>query len=123
MNNFGADTAGIVQGSRIRDYMNDIPSNCEPAPIIHAYIDLNLQTLESAGLIEPIPVAERTKSEGSEPVAVRPAGVDVTISLVSHSKSKALSDETSSQLALERELAVQQVLVPPDTILPVWSYI
>lgn len=31
--------------------MGAIPQNCEPAPIIHAYVDLNLQTLASAGLI------------------------------------------------------------------------
>ena len=39
------------QGQNIREYMDAIPHNCEPAPIIHAYVDLNLQTLASAGLI------------------------------------------------------------------------
>ncbi len=31
--------------------MGAIPADCEPAPIIHAYVDLNVQTLASAGLI------------------------------------------------------------------------
>lgn len=39
------------QGQHIREYMDAIPHECEPAPIIHAYVDLNLQTLASAGLI------------------------------------------------------------------------
>lgn len=39
------------QGQNIREYMDAIPHDCEPAPIIHAYVDLNLQTLASAGLI------------------------------------------------------------------------
>lgn len=68
-----------LQGTRIRDYMGGIPSDCEPVPIIHAYVDLNLQTLESAGLI-----VSRTSSTGSNvQIAAYPpisGGVTATIS-------------------------------------------
>ncbi|KAK9814323.1 hypothetical protein WJX72_004049 [[Myrmecia] bisecta] len=42
-----------LKGHDIRRYMAAIPSATEPAPIIQAYVDLNLQTLQSAGLISP----------------------------------------------------------------------
>ena len=41
----------LLQGTEIKQHMAGIPHNHEPAPIIHAYVDLNLQTLHSAGLI------------------------------------------------------------------------
>ena len=44
-------SAACVQGAGIRQHMGAIPADCEPAPIIHAYVDLNVQTLASAGLI------------------------------------------------------------------------
>lgn len=52
------------QGQNIREYMDAIPHNCEPAPIIHAYVDLNLQTLASAGLIAGPSVALRKPPVG-----------------------------------------------------------
>lgn len=39
--------------------MRDIPQNCDPAPIIRIYVDLNLQTLHKAGVISgPVPVPD-----------------------------------------------------------------
>lgn len=36
--------------------MRDIPQQCDPAPIIRIYVDLNLQTLHKAGVISgPMP--------------------------------------------------------------------
>jgi hypothetical protein len=76
-----------VQGPRICDYMGAIPSNCEPVPIIHAYVDLNLQTLESAGLI-----VSRTSSTGSNvQLAAYPptsTGVTATISIANYPLGK-----------------------------------
>ncbi|KAK9862582.1 hypothetical protein WJX84_004375 [Apatococcus fuscideae] len=40
-----------VQGNAILHHMHVIPSNSRPAPIINAYVDLNLQTLRQAGLL------------------------------------------------------------------------
>ena len=54
----------LGQGQNIRGYMDAIPHNCEPAPIIHAYVDLNLQTLASAGLIAGPSFALRKPSMG-----------------------------------------------------------
>ena len=53
------DNAHNVQGLSIKDHMRAIPQNCDPAPIIRIYVDLNLQTLHKAGVItgpEPLPV-------------------------------------------------------------------
>lgn len=43
-----------LKGPAIKSHVTLIPPNTqsnEPAPIIHAYIDLNLQSLSSAGLV------------------------------------------------------------------------
>ena len=47
------------QGLEIKEHMRDIPQNCDPAPIIHIYVDLNLQTLYKAGVISgPVPLPD-----------------------------------------------------------------
>ena len=47
-----------MQGTEIKQHMAGIPHNHEPAPIIHAYVDLNLQTLHSAGVISGPPPSQ-----------------------------------------------------------------
>ena len=43
----------------IKEHMRDIPQSCDPAPIIRIYVDLNLQTLQKAGIISgPLPDAD-----------------------------------------------------------------
>lgn len=47
-----------MQGMEIKEYMRDIPQTSDPAPIIRIYVDLNLQTLQKAGVISgPMPDA------------------------------------------------------------------
>ena len=47
------------QGLEIKAHMRDIPQNCDPAPIIRIYVDLNLQTLHKAGVISgPLPLPD-----------------------------------------------------------------
>lgn len=94
-----------LQGSRIWDYMHGIPSACEPAPIINAYIELNLQTLESAGLLEPNKAAQ----ENSYGASARPSGVNVTITLQSQLKSAALEDAQCSRQQQQIDTSLQQV--------------
>lgn len=40
-----------AQGSDIRRYISNIPRDTEPPPIIHAYVDLNLNILKSHHII------------------------------------------------------------------------
>ena len=48
--------------------MRDIPHNCDPAPIIRIYVDLNLQTLHKAGVISgPPPLPEDAGPEPAPP--------------------------------------------------------
>ena len=48
-----------MQGLDIKQHMQDIPQNCDPAPIIRIYVDLNLQTLHKAGVISgPVPLLQ-----------------------------------------------------------------
>ena len=72
-----------LQGLDIKQHMRDIPQNCDPAPIICIYVDLNLQTLHKAGIIswpQPFPAGSvseagpnpssssmQTTSRGSSP--------------------------------------------------------
>jgi hypothetical protein len=55
----------VVQGHHILTFMQAIPQDSEPAPIIWSYADLNLQTLASAGLL---------KTRGPPPQAPSPVG-------------------------------------------------
>ncbi len=48
---FAKSSCDALQGDEIKTHMRVIPSDARPAPIINAYVDLNLQTLRSAGLI------------------------------------------------------------------------
>ena len=41
----------MVQGTSIRSYMTAIPYDTEPPPIIHAYVDLNLNILKTHNII------------------------------------------------------------------------
>lgn len=99
-----------MQGTRIWDYTHGIPNACEPTPIINAYIELNLQTLESAGLLEPIKAAQ---GHGYGACA-RPPGVDVTFTVQSQLNSEALTDAQSSKHQMD--IVVQQV-----TLLLIWK--
>lgn len=48
--------------------MRDIPQNCDPAPIIRIYVDLNLQTLHKAGVISgPQPLPQEAGPEPAPP--------------------------------------------------------
>lgn len=61
------------QGAGIRQYMGAIPADCEPAPIIHAYVDLNVQTLASAGLIAAPARAPDSHADGARQQVAAPA--------------------------------------------------
>ena len=65
-----------LQGLVIKEHMRDIPQNCDPAPIICIYVDLNLQTLHKAGVISgPVPVPAGAPQEAALPPAM--SGVQV----------------------------------------------
>lgn len=50
--------------------MRDIPQDCDPAPIIRIYVDLNLQTLHKAGVISgPVPALPVEPQEAALPPA------------------------------------------------------
>lgn len=57
-----------LQGLGIKEHMQDIPQNCDPAPIIRIYVDLNLQTLHKAGVISgPQPLPQEAGPEPAPP--------------------------------------------------------
>lgn len=57
-----------LQGLEIKEHMRDIPQNCDPAPIIRIYVDLNLQTLHKAGVISgPQPLPSEAGPEPAPP--------------------------------------------------------
>lgn len=59
-----------LQGLVIKEHMRDIPHNCDPAPIIRIYVDLNLQTLHKAGVISgPVPMPAGAPQEAALPPA------------------------------------------------------
>ena len=62
-----------MQGHHIISYMQAIPQDTEPAPIIWSYVDLNLQTLGSARLLKthapPPPLHLPSPSSSAAPVA------------------------------------------------------
>ena len=41
-----------MQGDGVRDLLSNIPRNVDPKPMIHVYIDLNLETLHTTGFFE-----------------------------------------------------------------------
>ena len=58
----------------IKEHMQDIPQNCDPAPIIRIYVDLNLQTLHKAGVISgPVPLPEAAAEPGPPSSSAVPA--------------------------------------------------
>ena len=53
----------------IKEHMRDIPQTSDPAPIIRIYVDLNLQTLQKAGVISgPLPDANPPATASHEAV-------------------------------------------------------
>ncbi|KAL0039701.1 hypothetical protein WJX77_005628 [Trebouxia sp. C0004] len=65
-----------LKGLVIKEHMCDIPQNCDPAPIIRIYVDLNLQTLHKAGVISgTVPMPAGTPQEAALPPAT--SGVQV----------------------------------------------
>jgi len=65
-----------LQGLVIKEHMRDIPQNCDPAPIVRIYVDLNLQTLHKAGVISgPVPMPAGAPQEAALPPAT--SGVQV----------------------------------------------
>ena len=73
----------FLQGMEIKEHMRDIPQTSDPAPIIRIYVDLNLQTLQKAGVISgPLPDANppATASHEAVPSSSVPAVNDNTAS-------------------------------------------
>lgn len=72
-----------MQGMDIKEHMRDIPQGHDPAPIIRIYVDLNLQTLQKAGVIsgplpdaDPIPTAAQSQAPATSSLPADSNGSD-----------------------------------------------
>ncbi|KAF9590608.1 hypothetical protein IFM89_035926 [Coptis chinensis] len=54
-----------LRGTAIKGHLSMVPMEMEPQPIVLAYIDLNLQTLASAGMLTPTEPVGQTHSADS----------------------------------------------------------
>ena len=102
-----------MQGHHIISYMQAIPQDTEPAPIIWSYVDLNLQTLGSAKLLKthgpppplqvPSPSSSHTQvaSPSMQPgtMGTPPAASPGSQSTIHHSSPPAHQVRTAGLLA------------------------
>ena len=101
-----------VQGHHILTFMQAIPQDSEPAPIIWSYADLNLQTLASAGLLKT-----RAPPQAPSPAGSSRAAQSVAASIASPgapSQTAALYSPTQ-QLQACRSAAMQLACAARDS--------
>ncbi|KAF9609857.1 hypothetical protein IFM89_018842, partial [Coptis chinensis] len=51
-----------LRGTAIKGHLSMVPTDMEPQPIVLAYIDLNLETLASTGMLTPTDPVGQTHS-------------------------------------------------------------
>lgn len=91
----------LFQGLDIKDHMRGIPQNSEPAPIIRIYVDLNLQTLQKAGVISaPLPDAGLAAAIGSQDATQAPANPNADTAGSGSSSAAAAQQPTLSTVQL-----------------------
>ena len=88
------------QGLEIKEHMRDIPQNCDPAPIIRIYVDLNLQTLHKAGVIAgPVPLPDTALESAPPSSSAVPVDRGNSVPLDSMQSARASSGQLTQTVA------------------------